>query len=462
MSEKIKRNETIKRILYNQKIASIFVFEDGDFIIFDNFEYSNLYDKETLYPKITLEISIRNFFYYFTEEEFGLYIKNKYKIFKFKNNRTEYNEIQTFELKEFEEGNKLMRISNNDILFFKCFKDSHLHFHVSIYKKDKNNDNDSFLYKIQEQYSINKCDEIIEISNKELLGYRKELYSEILKLFILYNDSYKIKKENSIKMEVEKSKKRLYFTTKIFEKSNKLICGGCYNLYIIDLDLLELETTINISRIISKIIVRPNGNLLVLTYKDRINEENIFESGIRYYYINRIKINFETNELIENKEIDIPGKDGIHCSFFDFYNYPNNGILFIIDKYLLIFNNFNEIKDEKSHFNQKKTEDLFDCLKQNSFPLPQKEIPNLINENKKIANFSNNSNSTLNTDSNIREIKIGIYTGVRNVVKYCNSLFKERTIKTLKFSAVGGTIGKLVSIVETLKILNPGLYQQNK
>ena len=194
MSEKIKRNETIKRILYNQKIASIFVFEDGDFIIFDNFEYSNLYDKETLYPKITLEISIRNFFYYFTEEEFGLYIKNKYKIFKFKNNRTEYNEIQTFDLKEFEEGNKLMRISNNDILFFKCYKDSHLHFHVSIYKKYKNNDNDSFLYKIQEQYSINKCDEIIEISNKELLGYRKELYSEILKLFILYNDSYKIKK----------------------------------------------------------------------------------------------------------------------------------------------------------------------------------------------------------------------------------------------------------------------------
>ena len=53
-------------------------------------------------------------------------------------------------------------------------------------------------------------------------------------------------------------------------------------------------------------------------------------------------------------------------------------------------------------------------------------------------------------------------TRVRNVVRYCNSILKEKTFKTLKFSAVGGAIGKLVSAVEVLKTVNPGLFQQNK
>ena len=462
----MKGNEEIKTLFYNQTIDSLFVFENGDFIIFDNYGHSILYDKETLNPKITLEVSIRRFFYYLTEEEFGLYTKNKYKIFKFKNNRTEYYEIHTFELKEFEEGNKLMRLSNSDILFFKYYKFSHIHFHISIYKKDKNNNNDSYLYEIQEQYNINECDEIIEINKKEILGYTKKQYSEILKLFIIYNDNYKIKKENSIKMEVEKNKKRLYFTTKIFETSNKLICGGCYNIYIIDLDCLELETTINLPRIINKIIIRPNGNLFILTYKDKINETDIFSSSIRYYYINSIKINFEMNELIENKEIDILGKEGIHCSLFDLYNYPNNGIIFIIDKYLIIFNNYNEIKDEESQCNQNKFEDLFNNLKQNSFQLSKILNPKVNDENFKITNYSNNPNlKSTNVNLNIKKtnkIRIGKNTRINNVLKYCYSLLKEKAFKTLIFSAVGKAIGKLVFTVEALKILNPGLYQQNK
>jgi hypothetical protein len=79
---------------------------------------------------------------------------------------------------------------------------------------------------------------------------------------------------------------------------------------------------------------------------------------------------------------------------------------------------------------------------------------------------SNNTNSkTTNTNSNSKEandIRIGMGTRVRNVVRYCNSLLKEKTFKTLKFSAVGGAIGKLVSAVEVLKTVNTGLYQQNK
>ena len=80
---------------------------------------------------------------------------------------------------------------------------------------------------------------------------------------------------------------------------------------------------------------------------------------------------------------------------------------------------------------------------------------------------SNNTNpkTTTNANTNSKEandIRIGMNTRVRNVVRYCNSILKEKTFKTLKFSAVGGAIGKLVSAVEVLKTVNAGLYQQNK
>ena len=84
---------------------------------------------------------------------------------------------------------------------------------------------------------------------------------------------------------------------------------------------------------------------------------------------------------------------------------------------------------------------------------------------------SNNTNTkttnikTTNANSNSKQgndIRIGMNTRVRNVVRYCNSILKEKTFKTLKFSAVGGAIGKLVSAVEVLKTVNSGLFQQNK
>ena len=79
---------------------------------------------------------------------------------------------------------------------------------------------------------------------------------------------------------------------------------------------------------------------------------------------------------------------------------------------------------------------------------------------------SNNTNpKTSNANTNSKEandIRIGMNTRVRNVVRYCNSILKEKSFKTLKFSAVGGAIGKLVSAIEVLKTVNAGLYQQNK
>ena len=50
----------------------------------------------------------------------------------------------------------------------------------------------------------------------------------------------------------------------------------------------------------------------------------------------------------------------------------------------------------------------------------------------------------------------------RYVIKYATSILKEKNLKELKFSAVGGSIGKLLDTVEVLKVMIPGLYQQNK
>ena len=60
------------------------------------------------------------------------------------------------------------------------------------------------------------------------------------------------------------------------------------------------------------------------------------------------------------------------------------------------------------------------------------------------------------------DIRIGMRSRQRYVIKYATSIMKEKNYKELKFSAVGGSIGKLIDIVEVLKILIPNLYQQNR
>ena len=68
------------------------------------------------------------------------------------------------------------------------------------------------------------------------------------------------------------------------------------------------------------------------------------------------------------------------------------------------------------------------------------------------------------TDSKKAEndIRVGMKSRPRYVIKYATSIMNEKKFKELKFSAVGGSIGKLVEIIEVLKVLIPDLYQQNR
>ena len=60
------------------------------------------------------------------------------------------------------------------------------------------------------------------------------------------------------------------------------------------------------------------------------------------------------------------------------------------------------------------------------------------------------------------DIRIGMNSRPRYVIKYATSVMEEQKLTELKFSAVGGSIGRLLDIVEVLKVLKPGLYQQNR
>ena len=60
------------------------------------------------------------------------------------------------------------------------------------------------------------------------------------------------------------------------------------------------------------------------------------------------------------------------------------------------------------------------------------------------------------------DIRIGINSRPRNVIKYATSVMDEKKLTELRFSAVGGSIGRLLDIIEVFKVLKPGFYQQNR
>lgn len=60
------------------------------------------------------------------------------------------------------------------------------------------------------------------------------------------------------------------------------------------------------------------------------------------------------------------------------------------------------------------------------------------------------------------DIRISAKSRTKNVIQYASSIMEEKKLKELKFTAVGNSIPTLISVVEALKIMIPGLYQMNK
>ena len=59
-------------------------------------------------------------------------------------------------------------------------------------------------------------------------------------------------------------------------------------------------------------------------------------------------------------------------------------------------------------------------------------------------------------------IRVRYNTRISGIINYCQRLLKENNLRELTFSAVGGSIGTLVTAVEVLKTLHPGLHQVNR
>mgnify|MGYP002625171876 CR=1 FL=1 len=329
------------------KVESIFIFKNGDIIIFGNGEtFSTLYDGKTFKEKTTLGVTSDSCFFYLTEEEFGLCISYKFELNKFNKDRTSFTSIQKLYTKQFETGKSLVKLSNGDILFFKFYMG---YMAISVYRESKENFGPGdYLYKLQE-FRIENCEDIIELNEKEFLGYKKNISNETLELTVYDNENYQVKKVNSIKTEVQ-GQKRLYFTTKIYKNGNKLLCGGCYKIFIIDLESLELETTIKISKIVDKLLIRPDGRIYVITYDD-----SFYKAEIKFF-IHDLKIDFTTNDLIEDKEINVinflEDKKSI-ISSLECYNYFNSGLSVVLDRReLIIFENYSTANNTKINDNK--------------------------------------------------------------------------------------------------------------
>ena len=335
------------------QIESVYVFDDGDFIIFGihekNQKSSLLYDRKSLTSKLKLNISSLSCFFDLKDNEFGLGIYYNFEINKFNNNRTDFITIQNIKVNQFETGIKLMKLLNGHILFFKFYMGT---ITSSIYiKSEEKEQNQTPLYQIHNQFRIENCDDILELNKNEILVYKKSLlFPESLILTILYNHNYQTKKKNTIIAEERKNdnktiKKKLYFTTPLYKVNDKkIITGGAFNFYIIDLDTLELETTIKLDKIINSFLIRPKGNIFILTSQsqDSRNIHKDLNTINDRFFLENIKIDFATNELIQKEEWDITEKTGNYSYLYKIYNYYNNGLISLTDNNLIIYDDYGD------------------------------------------------------------------------------------------------------------------------
>ena len=322
---KENKNVKIKFKHQTQKINSVFIFNDGDFIIFTNEGkskdyYSIIYDAKTLKPKQTLNIISLSYFFYLTETEYGIQTENnKFQIYKFNKERTESQMIQTITLKDFSSPYKLSKASNGDILAFYFYFGG---LGVDVYRKKNNKE----FYELMSDIQTLFLDDIININEKEVLGYKKRYSPQSIEIKVLNNENYKVVRENSIC-------RVLLLLPMYLVSKDKFISAGSYKFYIFDLNTLELETIIQLSKIITTILIRPKGNIFLITKSNYEPED---------YYINNIKIDYNTNELILNEEIiNINKTFNAHGSLSQIENYPNNGFVHLIDyKEIIIYDKY--------------------------------------------------------------------------------------------------------------------------
>ena len=166
-----------------RKINEVFIFPDGDFIIFEN-DDAILFDSKTLKPKLNFFIYISNFFNYFSKDEFGLMnLSGGLELCKFKENRTRYETFQKIDLFNIN-LKKIIRISNEDIIILRTYLGRII---ADIFRKRGSE------YFEESKYQLLNIDDIIDLDQNEFLVYKKSVVPEGLELRIIKNKNYEEK-----------------------------------------------------------------------------------------------------------------------------------------------------------------------------------------------------------------------------------------------------------------------------
>lgn len=309
-------------------VESFYSFEDGDFIINDY----ELYDGKSFKLKITLDSKSR-YIYMLDEKEIALLYESSIQINKFNENRTLCQFLQSIIPNGFLLLRNIEKLLNGDIL---CYSNNLGAINIEIFRKNLNNN----LYENQFQYFTHDLDGIISINKSEALGYRFDISDEYLLFKVFNNENYKVKKQKkTLTQEKVTNKKKIYLSKPILIRiyQNKIISTGGNNIYIFDLDNMELETTINISKRIIKILIG-SKRILLFTF-ERINENDIKRQ--EKYYINNLIINYDNNDIKQSNEKDITDKLGKYKTIFQVYNYKDNGLAIINEnRHLIIYENY--------------------------------------------------------------------------------------------------------------------------
>ena len=312
------------------QVENFLPFEDGDFILICSKKNSILYDGKTLKAKQFLKFSSNNF-YILTEKEFAILFYDKFEIYNFNEDKTSYTFIQSVIPNGIYTKQKIEKLLNGDILFYSYNLGS---INNEVFRNN--------LYENQFKFLTHDLDGIIDLNKSEALGYKYNTSDEILIFKIFNNENYKVKNQNKIiTMSKKTLKKRIYLKQPILIKiyENKIISFGGKNIYIFEIEYLELETTINLNKNIIKELIRPKGIIFYTTDRIYVDENDI--RGIEKYYINNLMINYDNNELIEKSEKDITDELGEHKNIFEVFNYQKNGLAIINEsKELLLYDNY--------------------------------------------------------------------------------------------------------------------------
>ena len=322
-----------KKIIFkyeNQKeiIDSAFIFKDGDIIIFKN-TYSQIYNTKTNKQKLILNfLGSISFFCYLNEETFISNKNSYFTIYKFLNNRSDLQQIQRINFPDNYFSRKIFHLTNGDII---CQTYLHLETRLLIYTK-KNNDEKYLGLKDYSPIIIN-VDEIIELNIDKFLTIKKTINDELI--FKIYNtQDYKLVKSNTIYLRSDRTKVIYFIFTFSKINENKIINGNLNNIFIFDLQMLDLETIINFNDFkINKLKYINNETILLIGEDEECNKKNIgLENRVIF---KRLKMDFCLNDIIDEKDEDMTEYIGKFISLFQIDAFWDKEIYTLVGKSIL-------------------------------------------------------------------------------------------------------------------------------